>query len=121
VLWRGRFLEGLHIDDAPGWERWATDYGSRLEARFASALSEEGDRELTRGNPGSAVRWFRRAAKVAPYSPGHHRDLVDTLLLLRRMDAARDALERAEREHGENGDDGEGESSHSVRTLSPPV
>lgn len=107
ALWRGPFLDELHIGDAPEWSRWKDRRRSRLEARFTERLAGAGRRELGKGNPGDAARWFRQAVEIAPYSPARHRDLMETLLLLRRYDAAEAALRRAREELRDLDDGGE--------------
>lgn len=66
-LYGGAFLDGFHVSDAPGFERWqerqrrrlGSLYGEALE-RLARAAKDEDDAE-------AAVRWWKRRAAHDPY------------------------------------------------------
>ncbi|HJS47860.1 MAG TPA: BTAD domain-containing putative transcriptional regulator [Gemmatimonadales bacterium] len=69
-LYRGPFLDGFHLDSAPGFDEWLERERNRCAERarraaegLARAAGEAGDR-------GGTVRWWRRAVEVDPYRAG---------------------------------------------------
>ncbi|MDX1674198.1 MAG: BTAD domain-containing putative transcriptional regulator, partial [Longimicrobiales bacterium] len=67
AIYRGAFLEGIHVPGAPGFERWVDRLRRELglEAvqvalRAAGAAEREGDRAAAR-------KWAERAIALAPY------------------------------------------------------
>ena len=66
VLYEGPFLEGVHLADAPEFERWAEDERARLAhgahralERLARTAAQAGDAEVAAG-------WWRRLAALDP-------------------------------------------------------
>jgi DNA-binding SARP family transcriptional activator len=79
-LWRGTFLVGLSLPDAPAWSRWVEETRSALEHRFASALVEGARRSRVAGEPRRAVGYLRRAVDVQPQHAPAWAELIETLL-----------------------------------------
>ena len=85
-LYRGPFLDGFFLSDAPELERWIEEERARLAAAFARALEELGEMDTSRGEHTRAVEWWRRLAAHDPYN---------SRVALRLMQAMCDAGERA--------------------------
>jgi DNA-binding SARP family transcriptional activator/TolB-like protein len=67
-LYRGLFLDGFFVSDAPEFDRWVDGERARLADLYALALEElAGEAEL-RGERERAVRWWGRLAAYDPYS-----------------------------------------------------
>jgi DNA-binding SARP family transcriptional activator len=67
-LYRGPFLDGFFITDAPEFDRWVDGERARLTDLYAGALEElAGEAEL-HGERERAVRWWGRLAAHDPYS-----------------------------------------------------
>jgi hypothetical protein len=96
-LWQGAPLEGLQLQDAPGFERWAEGVRRDLESRFGTELALEGARHRNDGRLEEAFPWFRRALDVQPDLLARHIDLADTLLEARSFEEAGVTLRRARR------------------------
>ena len=68
ALYRGPFLDGFYLNDAPEFERWATCERSRLAGRYAGALDQlAGAAEAERAFS-VAVEWRRKLASLDPLS-----------------------------------------------------
>ncbi|HEX6070686.1 MAG TPA: BTAD domain-containing putative transcriptional regulator, partial [Longimicrobiaceae bacterium] len=85
-LYRGAFLDGFFVGDAPEFERWVEEERARLARLYAGgletlALAREGDGELAH-----AVQWWKRLAAHDPSS---------SRVALRLMQALARAGERA--------------------------
>ena len=65
-LYAGPFLDGVHLDNAPEFERWVEGERTRLAQRFASALERLAADARARGDHGDAARWWRRLAAADP-------------------------------------------------------
>jgi adenylate cyclase len=66
--YEGRFLDGVHIDDAPEFERWAAAHSSYLARRYAEALENLAQEAESKDRPDDAVRWWRRLESADPLS-----------------------------------------------------
>ena len=66
-LYRGDFLNGVHVSDAPDFERWLDDERARLRGRALTAARELADQEENAGNLVGAVSSLRWAVRVAPW------------------------------------------------------
>jgi len=67
-LYRGPFLDGFYVADAPGFEQWAEGERARLahaHARAVECLATARERE---GRPAEAAEWWRRLAVLDPYN-----------------------------------------------------
>jgi DNA-binding SARP family transcriptional activator len=65
-LYRGPFLDGVHVDDAPDLERWVETQRSRLRLRLLRAIEESAAKAASAGNATQAARHWMRAAELEP-------------------------------------------------------
>src|SRR5574341_229033 len=65
-LYRGDFLEGFFLSDAPEFERWVEDERSRLRRAAARAAGARAEQCRVEGNAERAGYWARRAAGLMP-------------------------------------------------------
>ncbi|HEX2635653.1 MAG TPA: BTAD domain-containing putative transcriptional regulator [Gemmatimonadales bacterium] len=79
ALYRGPFLDGFFLKDAPEFERWAEDQRARFARRVLAALAQLADRAVASGDHRLAAEWWRQAAGAAPYDTGVALGLVQTL------------------------------------------
>lgn len=63
-LYRGPFLDGFHLGDAPGFERWAEEERTRFAREYAGALGGLATAAERRGDRLAALEWWRRLAAV---------------------------------------------------------
>ncbi|HEX9582679.1 MAG TPA: BTAD domain-containing putative transcriptional regulator [Gemmatimonadales bacterium] len=68
AVYRGPFLSGFYLDDAPEFERWAESERARLAARHAGALERLASEASVAGDHAGATRWWRQLAEVDPLS-----------------------------------------------------
>ena len=80
VLYEGPFLEGVHLAEAPEFERWAEDERARLAQgahraleRLARAAARAGDAEVAAG-------WWRRLAVLDPLDARAALGLMEALV-----------------------------------------
>ena len=66
VLYAGRFLDGVHLTDAPEFERWAQVERDRLERRALEVLERLARASEVRGDWEVATAWWRRRALLDP-------------------------------------------------------
>lgn len=85
-LYRGPFLDGFYVSDAPEFERWAEGERDRLARQMARALECLAEAAEGAGRPSQAVEWWRRLAVHDPYN---------SRVGIRLMQALDDAGERA--------------------------
>jgi serine/threonine-protein kinase len=64
TLYRGDFLAGFFIRDAPEWERWVDGERARLRTHAAQMARVMAERSETEGNITEAVRCARRAVEL---------------------------------------------------------
>ncbi|MDQ3549508.1 MAG: AAA family ATPase [Chloroflexota bacterium] len=81
-LYRGDFLEGFSVRDAPAFDEWVTIQRERLRRLAVDALSQLADRLLLRGNDVAALDHLRRLLALDPWREDAHRQLM--LLLTRQ-------------------------------------
>lgn len=62
------FLEGFHVREADEFEEWARSERDRWKRVVAVALERLAGEAEQRGEPRRAVEWWRRLAKIEPYS-----------------------------------------------------
>lgn len=67
ALYRGPFLDGFFLKDAPEFERWADQQRSRLARRAVDALTTLARQSVDRGDHRGAAEWWRRAVEVDPF------------------------------------------------------
>ncbi|HEX8320462.1 BTAD domain-containing putative transcriptional regulator [Longimicrobium sp.] len=68
ALYRGPFLDGFYVSDAPDFDRWADAERDRLGRAYARALDSLADEARKRGDSAAAIEWLRRLAAHDPYS-----------------------------------------------------
>ena len=96
-LYRGDFLPGFFLADAPGFEQWLDHERRRLHSSAAAAAARLADSHAANGHLSEAVRWARQAASMAPDDEGAARRVIELLLKAGDRSGALttyDALER---------------------------
>ncbi len=80
-LYRGDFLEGFTLQDAPAFEQWLLVERNRLRERLLQALNLLADRLVDRNDLPQAIETIRRLLALEPWHEEAHRHLM--LLLAR--------------------------------------
>lgn len=83
-LYRGPFLDGFYVDDAPAFEQWMHAERDRLAMEYAGALERLAERAEAAGDADEAARRWRQAAAHDPCGSRV------ALRLMRALDAAGD-------------------------------
>lgn len=83
-LYRGRMLDGVHVEDAPEFEHWLDMQRERLLRRACEAAGRLAREEEDRGNTVGAARWLHRLLDLAPDRE------TDLRHLMRLLDASGD-------------------------------
>lgn len=94
ALYGGEFLPGLHLPDAPDFERWADAPRQRLRAIALECAIELARKARESGSPDIAVRWARHAVEIAPLDEAANRALIEALAANAEGAAAVSAYER---------------------------
>jgi len=81
LLLRGDFLEGFTVDDAPGFEDWATRERTRWRARGAAVLVALGEAALAAGRLPDAEEATFRALALEPHSEAAARTRLRAMAL----------------------------------------
>ena len=68
AVYRGPFLDGFFVSDAPEFERWADLERARLSRRYASAVEELATRSEANGNWPAAAEWWRLLTTNDPFA-----------------------------------------------------
>jgi DNA-binding SARP family transcriptional activator len=68
ALYDGPFLDGVHLDGTPEFERWADERRAELAGRHARALEDLARGAEARGDPLAAAGWWRRLQAADPFS-----------------------------------------------------
>jgi TolB-like protein/DNA-binding SARP family transcriptional activator len=84
AFYRGPFLEGVHLEGTPEFERWADERRAELGARYGQALETLALEAEARSDPRAAVEWWRRLQATDPFSTRV------ALRLMRALEAAGD-------------------------------
>jgi serine/threonine-protein kinase len=97
ALYRGPFLDGFFLKDAPEFERWVEEQRSRLCRRATAAFAALAQRAAASGDHRRSAEWWRRAGEIDPY------DSTTALALAEALSAAGDRVGalRAARRHEE--------------------
>jgi eukaryotic-like serine/threonine-protein kinase len=66
-LYRGPFLDGFFLNEAPEFERWVDEQRSRLAKRYADALEQLANGASARGEHAGAAEGWRRRAEIDRY------------------------------------------------------
>jgi len=80
-LYRGDFLEGFYLQDAPEFEQWVLIERTRLREQVLQALHRLADHLAAQDNLIEAIETMRRLLALEPWREEAHRDLM--LLLAR--------------------------------------
>ena len=78
-LYRGPFLDGFFVKDAPEFERWVEAQRSRLARRVTAALTMLAELASVAGEQRSAVAWWRRVVEINPFDSATALALVQAL------------------------------------------
>ena len=78
-LFRGALLEGLHVSDAPEFERWLDSEREQLRRRASEAAEHLAQQAATAGNSTGAVRWAVRVTEISPFDETAVRRLIELL------------------------------------------
>jgi TolB-like protein/DNA-binding SARP family transcriptional activator/Flp pilus assembly protein TadD len=68
ALYDGPFLDGVHLDATPEFERWADERRAELAGRYARALEELARGAEDRRDPLTAAGWWRRLQAADPFN-----------------------------------------------------
>ena len=66
-LYRGPFLDGFHLPEAPLFEHWVDTQRDRLARVFAAHIERLALAAMARGNPQAAIDWWARLVEFDPY------------------------------------------------------
>ena len=66
-LYRGPFLDGFHLNDAPEFERWADNQRDRMARRFASLIESLALAAMGSNDPRTAADWWLRLTEQDPF------------------------------------------------------
>jgi TolB-like protein/DNA-binding SARP family transcriptional activator len=78
--YRGPFLDGFYLDDAPGFERWVEEERARLKSRYASALERLAQAADSIGDHARAMRWWRLLVDADPISARSAAGFIQSLV-----------------------------------------
>lgn len=90
-VYRGPLLDGFHVSDAPGFERWVEDERRRLAGRAVAGARQLAEAAEGSGDRAEARRWAERALEIAPYDE----EVFRAYLALLHRQADRPAAVRA--------------------------
>ena len=88
ALYRGPFLDGVFLRDAPALERWVATTRATLGDEFAAALEALAARAAEEGDDASRLRWWRRRAELDPLSARIARNYMEALAVAGDREAA---------------------------------
>ena len=77
-LYRGPFLDGFFLSDAPGFDQWADGERERIGRRVRQAFVTPAN-TLDQQDPRGATDWWRRVAELDPLDSAVARRIVETL------------------------------------------
>ncbi len=66
----GPFLDGFYLSDAPEFERWVETERAALAHEYVAALQQLAATAEAAGEPGAAIRWWRKLVAVDPLNGG---------------------------------------------------
>ncbi|HTD60531.1 MAG TPA: BTAD domain-containing putative transcriptional regulator, partial [Gemmatimonadaceae bacterium] len=79
AIYRGPFLDGFYVSDAPEFERWVEAQRSHLAERYRKALRTLAAESHDRGDPRAEAGWCRRLASADPLDAGVALELMHAL------------------------------------------
>lgn len=102
ALYRGDFLPGLHVQDAPEAERWIDDERTHLRRCAMEGARRLVEQAARRGDVDGAIEWGRRAVAIDPTDESAVRRLLQSLAdagdVTGAMDAYADLVRRLDAE-----------------------
>jgi len=78
-LYRGDFLPGFFVSDAPGFGEWLESQRTRLRECASAAAWTLAEQEEAAGKVAPAAHWARRAAELDPFCEAGFRRLLELL------------------------------------------
>jgi len=78
--YRGPFLDGFYLSDAPEFEQWVGAERARLERSYSDALERLAQSAETAQDHVTAVRWGRKLAEIDPVSSKNATGLIRALM-----------------------------------------
>lgn len=78
-LYRGPFLDGFHLKDAPEFDRWADDQRARLSRQALAAYARLAGGAAAAGDSRRAAEWWSRAGALDPYDSSIALNLIRAL------------------------------------------
>jgi TolB-like protein/DNA-binding SARP family transcriptional activator/tetratricopeptide (TPR) repeat protein len=78
--YRGPFLDGFYLTDAPEFEQWLDAERGRLERAFSGALERLASNAAAAKDHATAVRWWQRLAETDPVSSRNATGLMRALM-----------------------------------------
>jgi DNA-binding SARP family transcriptional activator len=67
ALYRGPFLDGVYINDAPEFEHWVDNQRDRLARRFAAQIETLALSAMGANDPRGAAEWWLRLTEQDPF------------------------------------------------------
>jgi TolB-like protein/DNA-binding SARP family transcriptional activator len=78
--YRGPFLDGFYLGDAPEFEQWLDAERARLERAYCGALERLAQRAEAEQDHATAVHWWRKLADTDPVSSRNATGLIRALM-----------------------------------------
>src|SRR5689334_21438579 len=78
-LYRGKFLDGFYLSDAPEFEHWLEAERGRLERRYTDALEDLAKSAERVNDLGAVARWRQKLIETDPLSSKHAIGLIRAL------------------------------------------
>ncbi|HEY3254512.1 MAG TPA: BTAD domain-containing putative transcriptional regulator, partial [Polyangiaceae bacterium] len=78
--YRGPFLDGFYLSDAPEFEQWLDTERARLERSYSGALERLAQSAEAAQDHATAVRWWRKLAETDPVSSKNATGLIRALM-----------------------------------------
>lgn len=78
--YRGPFLDGFYLEDAPEFERWAEGERARLKNEYAGVLERLAHLAESQHDHTAAMKWWRRLLEVDPVSSRNATGLIRALM-----------------------------------------
>ncbi len=79
-VYRGPFLDGFYLSDAPEFEQWLEAKRARLERSYSGALERLAQSAEATQDHATAVRWWRKLAETDPVSSKNASGLIRALM-----------------------------------------
>jgi TolB-like protein/DNA-binding SARP family transcriptional activator len=79
-LYRGPFLEGFYLSDAPEFEQWIDAERGRIERSYTEALERLAKRAEDANDSAAAARWRQKLIETDPLSSKHAIGLIRALV-----------------------------------------